>query len=281
MALGLTATKIPPNNGSSYPATGAPEHERRFLLTRDAADAFVAAIAAHTIADIHDDHNPVEYTRTTYLDTDDFAFFRSSTGETSHRLRVREYACAPDLTSAPLFTGLCFLELKQVRDSLRIKSRISAPPAVIAQVIEGRRHIDVISGWRLAPLRALARQLDAAQFAPRVSTWYRRACRTDETGRIRITLDADVLFCRPTPISAACRRATPGDLVARGPERLLEVKYRDDEPAWLARALGPLTESTHFSKFRFGMQALLAIVPADEGAALSSETPVEELRSVA
>ncbi len=97
---------------------------------------------------------------------------------------------------------------------------------------------------------------------------------TGEGKRVRITFDENLSFCRPRPVN---RLGTdigievaprPNDVVAAGPPRVLEIKYWDDLPGWLAGAVAALRPAAHFSKFRVGMIALArkAIVPEFDAA---------------
>ena len=111
------------------------EQERRYILGRAEAEGFIAAIAHHLMLDAHHRTFPVAYTRTTYLDSDDFAYLRSCDGPVGERLRIREYAAAPDFDSPPSSTGRCFLELKQSAGPVRAKRRFAAPAEVIWQMV--------------------------------------------------------------------------------------------------------------------------------------------------
>ena len=94
--------------------------------------------------------------------------------------------------------------------------------------------------------------------APRLTTWYRRACMTAEAGRVRITLDEHLTFCRPQQIgTVGCVVGPrPEDVIATGPARVLEIKLGGGMPDWLARALDGLRPAPQFSKFRMGMIAM-------------------------
>ena len=56
------------------------DHELRYLLSRGEMRRFLDAIAARAAIEIYDPERPISYTRTTYLDTDDLAYFRRATG---------------------------------------------------------------------------------------------------------------------------------------------------------------------------------------------------------
>jgi SPX domain protein involved in polyphosphate accumulation len=94
--------------------------------------------------------------------------------------------------------------------------------------------------------------------APRLTTWYRRACLTGEGGRVRITLDEHLTFCRPQTLGTvgALVRPRGDEVIATGPARILEIKLWGDMPDWLAHAVDGISPAPKFSKFRTGMMAM-------------------------
>jgi hypothetical protein len=234
------------------------EVERRFVLKRAEAEAFIHTVAPYLSLDVYDQQRPVAYSRTTYLDTADLAYFRSCDGPVSRRVRIREYASARGFDDAPTLTGLCVLELKEAAGPLRTKSRFTSPPAVISHIVRYRGETPLLERPpldQLHALRAVQSCLVTDNLTPMLTTWYRRASLSGEGGRVRITLDEGIKFCRPCEIGEAGNSAEPTDLIGFGPGRVVEVKYVGEPPAWLARALTGLTEA-NFSKFRVGMEAL-------------------------
>jgi len=250
------------------------EHEQRYILTRAQAIGFYEAIGPRALLELYDAERPICYTRTTYLDTDDYAYFRSCDEPVARRLRIREYAAAYAVGETPVLSGMCFLELKQSVGTTRSKIRLEAPPAVLQEILDGRRAASgpVVmpadaaaeraaesDGDGMEPLRAievLRSELAAGRLAPRLSTMYRRTCMTGEGGRVRITLDEGLIFSLPQPIGAAGEPAPARDVVATGPARVLEIKHWGETPEWLARAVDGLSPAPSFSKFRVGMLAL-------------------------
>src|SRR5262249_49457539 len=81
---------------------------------------------------------------------------------------------------------------------------------------------------------------------------------TAESGRLRITLDERLTFCRPQSVGVVGAEVapSPADVVAPGPARILEIKYWGDRPLWLTWALSGLQPAHDFSKFRIGMAAM-------------------------
>jgi hypothetical protein len=248
------------------------EFEERFLLTRAQVTRFFASLARHAAVEIYDRERPIAYTRTTYLDTDDFAFYRSCQDPVSRRLRFREYAMAASLEDTPILSPLAFLELKQFAGTSRSKVRLSAPPNVLRRLIERRGQCDdPIAFEQQLALGAIQQELCRPTMAPRLTTWYRRAALTAESGRVRITLDERLTFCRPQTLGVVGAEVAPapGDVFAAGPARILEIKRWGARPGWLTRALIGLEQAPEFSKFRMGMSALGASL-AGRGAAGST-----------
>lgn len=248
------------------------ENEQRYVLTRAQALAFYTAVGNRAALELYDRARPISYTRTTYLDSDDYAYFRSWDGPVARRLRIREYAVAASLDDTPLLSGICFLELKQSSGTARSKIRLSAPPPVVARIIASGGRLDPNDPMLtliepLAALKALGDELASGRMSPRLSTWYRRTCMTGEGGRVRITLDESLLFSRPQPIGQPGSPVEPNDVIATGPGRILEIKYWGETPDWLARAVDGLHPAPNFSKFHVGMLALgqLGVTPALPG----------------
>jgi hypothetical protein len=236
------------------------EHEERFVLTRAQVTRFFATIGGYATVETYDQARPIAYTRTTYFDTDDALYLRSCHGPIARRLRLREYAMAASMEDAPVLSPTACLELKQNTGTARSKVRIQASPALLRLLIERRGQRDA-AFEALEPLSALAtlqNELSIPTVAPRLTTWYRRAAMTAEAGRLRITLDEHLTFCRPAIVGVVGADVAPNppDVVGSGPARILEIKYWGDQPLWLARALDGLEPAHGFSKFRMGMAAM-------------------------
>ncbi len=234
------------------------EVERRFVLKRAQAEAFIQTVAPYLALDVYDQQRPISYSRTTYLDTADLAYFRSCDGPVSRRVRVREYASARGFDDPPTLTGICVLELKEAAGPLRSKARFTSPPDVISHIIRYRGETPLLERPpldQLHALRAVQSCLVTDHLTPRLTTWYRRASLSGEGGRVRITLDEGIKFCHPCEIGSAGDPAEPVDLIGFGPGRVVEVKHVGAPPDWLASAIVGLQEA-NFSKFRVGMEAL-------------------------
>jgi hypothetical protein len=237
------------------------EREQRFLLTRAQTVTFLRTVASHAAPELHDRARPLSFTRTTYLDSVDLAYLRSCAGRVARRLRLREYALASNLTEAPLLTGLCFLELKQSAGTMRSKIRLAAPARTLERIVDGSFDAnvdlddDIDDEGRIA-LATLRAEVAARRPVPCLTTWYRRSCLSGEEGRVRITLDQGLSFCDPHRLGEAGEDATPSEIIARGPARILEVKLQGESPLWLAHATAGLPPAPAFSKFQMGMVAL-------------------------
>jgi len=236
------------------------EIEQRFLLTRAQTVGFLRAVSTHTVPELHDRARPLSFTRTTYLDSVDLAYLRSCAGRVARRLRMREYAAASNLVERPLLTGHCFLELKQSACAVRSKLRLAAPREILERILDGSIDSDELRGIvdadGQAALVALRAEIAARRPVPCLTTWYRRSSLSGENGRVRITLDQGLSFCEPQQLGDAGENATPSEVIARGPARILEIKLHNEPPAWLARATAGLVAAPAFSKFQMGMVAL-------------------------
>ena len=236
------------------------EHEERFVLTRAQVTRFFAAIGARATLETYDRARPIAYTRTTYFDTDDSRYLQSCAGPVARRLRLREYAMAASLEDAPILSSVACLELKQNAGTARSKVRLQATPTLLRRLIErrGQRDSEAASLEPLSALATLAQELAIPSMAPRLTTWYRRAAMTAESGRLRITLDERLTFCRPQIVGVVGAEVapSPADVIAPGPARILEIKHWGDRPVWLTWALDGLQPAHDFSKFRTGMAAM-------------------------
>ncbi|HTM21110.1 MAG TPA: VTC domain-containing protein [Kofleriaceae bacterium] len=212
----------------------SPEREYRFLLRRAEAAALLDLAAQHLQAVTYDRVRPVAYARTTYFDTAEGTYFRSTLeGPTRRRVRVREYAAGATTEDVPCFTGACFFERKESTGSARTKQRVAADAARIAELAAAER------------LRAC------------LTTWYRRVTFAAADARVRLTMDEGISYARPATVPGTAGQPVPTlDLVEYGPSRVIEVKVVGEAPAWLAAVLDVLPADPDYSKFRMGMRAL-------------------------
>jgi hypothetical protein len=266
------------------------EHEERFILTRAEVTRFFASIGSRATVETYDRARPIAYTRTTYFDTDDSLYLRSCDGPIARRLRLREYAMAASLEDVPILSPIACLELKQNAGTARSKVRLQASPTLLRHLIERRGQRDPAFA-SLEPLSALAtleKELSTSSIAPRLTTWYRRASMTAESGRLRVTLDERLTFCRAQVVGVVGAEVapSPADVIAAGPARILEVKHWGDRPLWLSWALDGLEPSPEFSKFKMGMAALnrkleLLVHPDATTSSSAAETGADETDGLA
>lgn len=257
MGSAFESSPLVPNQ--AYPVIDPFQFEQRFLLTRVQLVGFYSAVARHATLELYDRAHPISYTRTTYFDTDDGAYFQSCETPVSRRLRLREYASAAAIEQAPTLTGICFLELKQNAGKVRSKVRLAAPPALLADLLRRQGAFDAHGAGLqdMAALRAIQDELIAGRSVkPRLTTWYRRSCMTAEGGRVRITFDENLTFCQPQRLGAVGEIVGPKEVVAHGPARVLEIKQSGETPDWLLRAITGLNPANNFSKFQMGMTAM-------------------------
>lgn len=209
------------------------QRERKFLPDAGAARSFWKIASAH----LRPEHGPgaVSFSRTTYFDTPDLAYYRSCSGPVLRRVRVREYAIAPDPEGPPRRVEHCYLELKQSNASMRSKVRLRLQPEEVA--------------------RELASLTDAS-LAPCVTTWYRRRALVGDGG-LRVTLDDMLLLCRPLPVGSPFHRFDDQSILGSGPAIVLECKSTNVPPAWMIDALAGMREELGFSKFVLGMSAVI------------------------
>lgn len=232
--------------------------EWKFVVSRPIAERFVEAIEPHVCREIHDPARPVAYTRTTYLDTEDFSYLRSGEAGSGRRLRLREYASAEHLGAPPILTGEPYLELKESAGGARTKMRFRAPAAFLHELVD--RHGDVSLDREppreLETLRAILR---TDRPLPHVTTWYRRESWIG--GRFRITVDAGLTFLRAVPAGERGACARPEGILDRFPGRIVEIKQYGGNPGelpeWLVGALALLPRPCEFSKFREAMLRIL------------------------
>ncbi len=89
---------------------------------------------------------------------------------------------------------------------------------------------------------------------PRLVVFYRRTAMRCESGRVRVTIDEDLEFCRRQDIARATSLGRP-ELAVGGAGPLLEVKWTGDKPQWLEKLVGGLDPADH-GKYERGMVAL-------------------------
>lgn len=229
------------------------EREIKYVLEEPRVPRFLRDAAQHLEVETHDPFHPVAYSRTTYLDTDDLGLLRSPDA-VRRRLRIREYAAAPDLLTSPTLTGVSFLELKESNEGRRSKARVRLPAAKLRQLLEGSAPPAELDDLGLPIHPAVHDCLRSQKVRPWMTTWYRR---TSLVARgLRVTLDHGVSFCEPSCLGDRGAFAIPAHTVAVWPATVLEVKLTGALPDWLAAQLATMTQAINLSKFEAGMRVL-------------------------
>jgi hypothetical protein len=209
------------------------QRERKFLPDAGAARSFWTIASAH----LRPEHGAgaISFSRTTYFDTPDLAYYRSCGGQILRRVRVREYAIASDPEGSPRRLEHCYLELKQSNSSMRSKVRLRLSPDEVARELENTD----------------------PSLSPCVTTWYRRRALVGDDG-LRVTLDDRLLLCRPLTVGSPFLPIDDAAVVGRGPALVLECKSTGAPPRWLVDALSGMREEIGFSKFVLGMNAAIS-----------------------
>ena len=231
-----------------------PEVEHRFLVDADEAHRFLDAVRPHLPIAVRDPDQPVEFIRTTYFDTDDLTLFRTNQPATSWRVRIRQYASAPDHRTAPRLGEMCAFEIVEHARALRRKVRTVGSPTEIARILRGDEGGGVRPSRVPPALDYSARAIQLGDLKPRLTTWFRRLGHA--AGGVRVTIDQSIEFSQPVGFGIPGDLAAPPAVIGRGPPLVLEVKLRVEPPPWLLLAMQQLFLVTQFSKFRDGLLAL-------------------------
>ncbi len=232
-------------------------YERRYVLCPVEAAEVVGSLGAHLTRELHDPARPISFTRTTYLDTADLEYLRSSYGPVARRLRVRQYATARGPHDVPVFTSPAYLELKESFGTTRLKRRLAMSPRLLTAVLAGAvRLLDLMAAEVFPSLARVVAQLNGQILRPTLTTWYRRSSYASADGAVRLTIDRQLVFAAGEAVGEIGQRGTPRRILAAGPARVLEVKCAATPPAWLTSALSGRREASWFTKYRCGMEVV-------------------------
>lgn len=230
-----------------------PEVEERFLVESEEAHAFLDEVRPHLRMYLRDPDQPVEFVRTTYFDTDALTLFRSELPAGAWRVRIRQYASAPDQQTPPRLGETCAFEVKESTREGRRKLRLVGTPAEIARFVGGGDD-EPRNGRLPSLLDHAARAVQLGHLVPQLTTWFRRL--SFAAAHARVTLDQRIEFARPNGLGMPGEAGAPGAVVGHGPPLVLEIKLRQPPEGWLADAMRRLFLATEFSKFRDGVLAL-------------------------
>ncbi len=264
----------------------AHREELKYLVTPRQARA-IAREVEHRIA-VHRHRGeganrlpaPQHYVTTIYFDTPGRALYRAALAATSHlKLRAKEYYdLHPDLTETATdprelvrFQPTLWLELKSRDGAQSGKRRIGLPkrdvPAFFARGEISAEMIAIQEATHGADARgvleAVAELCTSCGEPLRADCLvnYRRVAWQDEEGSLRITLDTDLAYYAPPrdlwEREWVLLRSTLGAPIAVASRRVLEIKARGEQPAWLRDLLHAqgVTESG-FSKFEAASSAI-------------------------
>lgn len=233
------------------------QDERRYELSRDAAEVILPLLSARLPVVRYGNTPPITLIATLYFDTADGYYLRrakSTNGISSVKIRSREYLPISDDAERKVIghSADCYLERKERTGTIRQKDRLQ---------IAKRDLADIIDGKRVTSCHILQSELQTHTLVPAVISMYERRVWGSDTG-LRITFDERIRYYRPTEVPyqhlTALQPSELGEPAALGPKRILEVKHSTDAkpPAWLIEILADMPEAAGFSKFLDGMAGL-------------------------
>lgn len=209
-----------------------------------------------------------------YFDSSDLQLFQHHFLRPARRFKLRSRRYAPD---GRWESSSVFLELKEKRDRVTYKSRLSMDPETLDRWVSGgevsgsARLLDLNPGLRAEAMRERLARIDRAvlEFGlqPRCRIRYKRLA--FERGPIRVTLDSEIevttLGQVPRMRLDAIRSSVVGAMAREmrsrlDPERyvILEIKHAGSVPVWLSRFLEERgATDVSFSKYCYGMSQSL------------------------
>lgn len=244
----------------------AHREEAKYLVTVEQARAVVRALDRWLESHRHRGEGAnrlpqaQHYVTTIYFDTPSRTLFQAAARSGSHlKLRAKEYYdLHPDLTETATdpgqivrFQPILWLEVKSRDGVLSGKRRIGIPkrdvPAFFARgevTAEMVKIQDALHGAEARSVLEAVRDLCASCGEPLRADClvnYRRKAWQDAAGELRVTLDTGLSYFRaPADLwerDSALLRSTLGAPVAQESRRVLEIKSRAEQPAWLTDLL--------------------------------------------
>lgn len=227
----------------------------RFLVPHATArDADRLARANLKLGDVEAD---APWYTTTYCDTADHRVYRSAEAGGGSLLRLREYhARRPERALA---SRRIWIEWKDEGRARSKKQRLIVHQGDVAPFLRG----EGAASGRLE-LGPTARELFVSGLRPVVVTQCRRVAYSSRRDDVRITLDHDLTYFAPENVDPSDPTPCPlGPILAREPNILVELKWQQVLPEWLAELLAELRQETEDRppKFVVAMRHLLG--PAD------------------
>lgn len=196
--------------------------EMRFLVPR--ALAREVERLAHAELKLGDIEADAPWYTTTYCDTEDGRIFRSAERGGGSLLRLREYhARRPE---AALASRRIWIESKDEGRERSKKERFIVRPADVPPFLRGEgdaaRRIGLHHGG------------GSPHVLPVVVTQCRRVAYSSRRDDIRITFDHELTYLAPEDGSADAVPRPLGEILAREPDTVVELKWQQTLPAWLA-----------------------------------------------
>lgn len=223
--------------------------EMRFLVPRDAArDVERTARANLKPGDVEAD---APWYTTTYCDTADRRIYRSAERGSGSLLRMREYhSRRPERALA---SRRVWIEWKDEHGERSKKERFVVRPADIGPFLGGEGDASARVGIDVAAL--------FGPLAPVVVTQCRRVAYSSRRDDIRITFDHELTYFAPDePSSDRAVQRQLGPILASEPEIVVELKWQQVRPPWLADLLADLRDraADRPPKFVVAMRHLIA-----------------------
>lgn len=235
------------------------QRERRYQLDRPVAERVLAELESRLPRLIYVPGAIKSLVVTTYLDTADRHYLgicTNSNGRRSLKMRVREYLTLVEEGQPLQHMERCFLERKERIEDVRLKQRVEISKRQVSAVVSSRTLHNTST-----EAHALSSELATLELEPVLVSVYERRAYGNDDG-LRVTFDERLAYYQPPAdlydANEALTPATLGPPVARGPSRILEIKYpaNNKVPDWLDQQLAAVPTADGFSKFRSGMQAL-------------------------
>ena len=235
------------------------QHEQRYQLDRLTAERILHTISERLPRVVYAPEAIRSLVVTTYLDTQDGHYLRianSSDGRRSIKLRIREYL-AEDRHGCLRYAPICFFERKERVNEQRLKHRVEVSKADIGGIVS----LTTTIKGQSAEARAIRTEQSSLVLAPVLVSVYERVVFGCEEG-LRVTFDERLAYYAPPEglydNAPALSPDVLGRPLARGPSRILEIKYplSDAMPRWLVELLEDLPQAHGFSKFRTGMASI-------------------------
>lgn len=217
--------------------------EKKFPLAPGTWDQAVRCAERHLPIERFDGVHSIVNVRTTYLDTAELDSYREyrEARPVRRKIRIRQYGYDGQ------FNGRCWVEIKIKRYKACLKRRFCCDADALMEMMSGqdiRQHVERINNRCQEACdiyEAVRSHISKRNLRPVVCVDYERmAFEAGDSAAHRITVDRCVSF---RDARASVSKTYDGTVV--------EVKYREREPEWLAEFLQALgvPATTRFSKY--------------------------------